>query len=341
MYFSLQWSTEKAPLNQRCTRNYSLHHSKHLTLQLPAHISVSWIHTHTLTCISLSPYLEGCLLPWLFLRSFFSSAWHFSKLSPLLLCSIWYFFSAAWGGQHKVSRGTALLACIIVHRWYFIQTHIHFKLPWHCIGGGLDNWRRMVLWDCIISTYQCCAHSFQLPSGQNDQLLQVWIDPFSILVFSVHGHRGWSISQHALSKRKGIPWKCWQSITELTLHYVHTRAAHIHKLKETCKSSLNMRSLNGSTADLHLNTSEFLTVMIRMIDWSKSLPNIPSLKWLNVCETHSKTTDQHKWMCLFLGSFYFFCKTTHFHRMSHNSQPRVGSNLCNLLQWFGWKPVGN
>lgn len=57
--------------------------------------------THTLTCISLSPYLDGCLLPWLFRRSFFSSAWHFSKLSPLLLCSIWYFFRAAWRGQHR------------------------------------------------------------------------------------------------------------------------------------------------------------------------------------------------------------------------------------------------
>lgn len=52
-----------------------------------------------LTCISFSPYLEGFLLPWLFLRSFFSSAWHFSRLSPLLLCSIWYFFRAAYVGE--------------------------------------------------------------------------------------------------------------------------------------------------------------------------------------------------------------------------------------------------
>lgn len=52
-----------------------------------------------LTCISFSPYLEGFLLPWLFLRSFFSSAWHFSRLSPLLLCSNWYFFRAAYVGQ--------------------------------------------------------------------------------------------------------------------------------------------------------------------------------------------------------------------------------------------------
>ena len=37
----------------------------------------------------------GVLLPWLFLRSFFSSAWHLSSASPLLLCSVWYFFSAA------------------------------------------------------------------------------------------------------------------------------------------------------------------------------------------------------------------------------------------------------
>ncbi len=91
---------------------------------------MSWIHTHTqahthtLTCISLSPYLEGCLLPWLFLRSFFSSAWHFSRLSPLLLCSIWYFFSAAWGGQHKVSRGKA----VIFNTW-LVQ-----NLDWRCTG---------------------------------------------------------------------------------------------------------------------------------------------------------------------------------------------------------------
>lgn len=51
-----------------------------------------------LTCISLSLYLDALLLPcWLFRRSFFSSAWHFSRLSPLLRCSIWYFFKAAWG----------------------------------------------------------------------------------------------------------------------------------------------------------------------------------------------------------------------------------------------------
>lgn len=48
-----------------------------------------------LTCISFSPYLDGFLLPWLFLRSFFSSPWHFSRLSPLLLCSTWYFLRAA------------------------------------------------------------------------------------------------------------------------------------------------------------------------------------------------------------------------------------------------------
>lgn len=47
-----------------------------------------------------------------------------------------------------------------------------------------------------------------------------------------------------------------------------------------------------------------------------------------------QSTDHHK-------LFFFFCKTTHFHRMSHNSQGWVGSHLCNLLQWFGWKPVGN
>lgn len=56
-----------------------------------------WIdYCGTLTCISLSLYLDADLLPcWLFRRSFFSSAWHFSRLSPLLLCSIWYFFKAA------------------------------------------------------------------------------------------------------------------------------------------------------------------------------------------------------------------------------------------------------
>lgn len=47
------------------------------------------------TCSSLSEYFCGFLLPWLFLRSFFSSAWHLSSASPLLLCSVWYFFSAA------------------------------------------------------------------------------------------------------------------------------------------------------------------------------------------------------------------------------------------------------
>lgn len=51
-----------------------------------------------LTCISFSPYFDGFLLLWLFLRSFFSSPWHFSRLSPLLLCSIWYFFRAAYVG---------------------------------------------------------------------------------------------------------------------------------------------------------------------------------------------------------------------------------------------------
>lgn len=61
-----------------------------------------------LTLISLSPYLDGCLLPWLFRRNFFSSAWHFSKLSPLLLCSIWYFFKAACRGQRRVSQSKGL-----------------------------------------------------------------------------------------------------------------------------------------------------------------------------------------------------------------------------------------
>lgn len=54
------------------------------------------------TCSSLSEYFCGFLLPWLFLRSFFSSAWHLSRESPLLLCSVWYFFSAAWTRQEKV-----------------------------------------------------------------------------------------------------------------------------------------------------------------------------------------------------------------------------------------------
>lgn len=54
------------------------------------------------TCSSLSEYFCGFLLPWLFLRSFFSSAWHLSRESPLLLCSVWYFFSAAWMPQEKV-----------------------------------------------------------------------------------------------------------------------------------------------------------------------------------------------------------------------------------------------
>lgn len=55
-----------------------------------------------LTCSSLSEYFCGFLLPWLFLRSFFSSAWHLSRESPLLLCSVWYFFSAAWMSQERV-----------------------------------------------------------------------------------------------------------------------------------------------------------------------------------------------------------------------------------------------
>lgn len=52
------------------------------------------------TCSSLSEYFWGFLLPWLFLRSFFSSAWHLSSASPRLRCSVWYFFSAACGRPH-------------------------------------------------------------------------------------------------------------------------------------------------------------------------------------------------------------------------------------------------
>lgn len=120
-------SIEAASLNHRNATKYSLHGSKHLKLQPPAHI---WRHIYcdeyTQTCISLSPYLEGCLLPWLFRRSFFSSAWHFSKLSPLLLCSIWYFFSAAWGGQHKVRKSARTRQCCI-----FQHQHVIFYTDKH------------------------------------------------------------------------------------------------------------------------------------------------------------------------------------------------------------------
>lgn len=66
------------------------------------HLDVACLSlSHPLTCVSLSPYLVGCLLPWLLRLSFFSSAWHFSRLSPLPLCSIWYFFNAACRGQRR------------------------------------------------------------------------------------------------------------------------------------------------------------------------------------------------------------------------------------------------
>ena len=58
------------------------------------------------TCSSLSEYFCGFLLPWLFLRSFFSSAWHLSSASPLLRCSVWYFFNAACGSSTRHRAGT-------------------------------------------------------------------------------------------------------------------------------------------------------------------------------------------------------------------------------------------
>lgn len=63
----------------------------------------------------------------------------------------------------------------------------------------------------------------------------------------------------------------------------------------------------------------------------------PRLKWCNDFFGNDSNLPITINECL----FFFFCKTTHFHRMSHNSQGWVGSHLCNLLQWFGWKPVGN
>lgn len=70
--------------------------------QAPAALhATGWSSRPAPTCSSLSEYFWGFLLPWLFFRSFFSSAWHLSSESPLLLCSVWYFFSAAWMRQEK------------------------------------------------------------------------------------------------------------------------------------------------------------------------------------------------------------------------------------------------
>lgn len=66
-------------------------------------------------CSSLSEYFWGFLLPWLFLRSFFSSAWHLSRASPLLLCSVWYFFSAAL--RYLESSSTFCSSCVSSSLW--------------------------------------------------------------------------------------------------------------------------------------------------------------------------------------------------------------------------------
>lgn len=95
-----------------------------------------------LTLISLSPYLDGCLLPWLFRRNFFSSAWHFSKLSPLLLCSIWYFFKAACRGQRRVSQCRGLAGekhgkeDLKQMNFVCLSTHVHRNILFSAMFGN-------------------------------------------------------------------------------------------------------------------------------------------------------------------------------------------------------------
>lgn len=87
-----------------------------------------------------------------------------------------------------------------------------------------------------------------------------------ISAFSHHGNRVWSPSQHASGKSQGTTQICRQSIVEqyvccLCMYY---RVSAKYILKQYTNQISNMRSSSGSIADLHFNTSEFLTVMIRM-----------------------------------------------------------------------------
>lgn len=78
-------------------------------------------------------------------------------------------------------------------------------------------------------------------------------------------------------------------------------------------------------AHLHLNASSFLTVITFLKELSKHAAT--SVYDNKMFWDSFQTNDHHKLL--------FFSRTLHFHRMSHNSQCGVGSNLCNLLQRFG------
>lgn len=70
-------------------------------------ISCVYVHVNTdLTSLSLFSYLLA-FLPWLFLLSFFRSAWALSRDSCFIFCSIWNLLNVAWiRGMNHVNLGT-------------------------------------------------------------------------------------------------------------------------------------------------------------------------------------------------------------------------------------------
>lgn len=88
---------------------------KHSCLYLrDGDLNMAW-SVQALTSFSLLSYFSA-FFPWLFLLSFFRSAWDLSRKSCFILCSIWYFLNVAYGRTENSITAATQSECKVLGR---------------------------------------------------------------------------------------------------------------------------------------------------------------------------------------------------------------------------------